>query len=226
MAYADLDTLVDLDSTALVVVDVQRAFASPESPLADAGLDVSGPVEAVPRVKELIGLARDAALPIVFTRSFRRGDGRDAPETVYDVLPKINRDGDPICCAGSDDVRFVDGVGPRDREPEYEVRKQRYDAFHGTSMEYYLRAEDVDTLLLCGFTTNVCVEGTARGAHERGFNVVLAEDCCASFSPAQHDAGVRNIELLLGTTAPLAEIEGLLASRGASTTSRSAPDSQ
>ena len=210
MAYADLADLVDLDSTALVVVDVQRAFASPESPLADAGLDVSGPVEAVPRVRELIRLARGAALPIVFTRSYRRGDGRDAPEAVYDVLPKINRTGDPICRAGSDDVRFVEGVGPRDGAGEYEVRKQRYDAFHGTPMEYHLRAEDVDTLLVCGFTTNVCVEGTARGAHERGFDVVVAEDCCASFSPEQHDAGIRNIELLLGTTAPLAEVETLL----------------
>jgi len=211
MAYADLDALVDLDATALVVVDVQRAFASPESPLSDAGLDVSDPVETVPKVRDLIRLVRDASLPIVFTRSYRRDDGRDAPEAVYDILPKINRSGDPICCAGSDDVRFVEGVGPRDDEREYEVRKQRYDAFHGTSMEYYLRAEDVDTLLVCGFTTNVCVEGTARGAHERGFDIVVAEDCCASFSADQHDAGIRNIELLLGTTAPLAEIEDLLA---------------
>ena len=211
MAYADLDTLVDLDSTALVVVDVQRAFASPESPLVGAGLDVSDPVETVPRVKDLIGLARDASLPIVFTRSYRLSDGRDAPEAVYDILPKINRSGDPICCAGSGDVRFVEGIGPRDSGREYEVRKQRYDAFHGTQLEYYLRAEDVDTLLVCGFTTNVCVEGTARGAHERGFDVVVAEDCCASFSVEQHDAGIRNIELLLGTTATLAEIQELLA---------------
>lgn len=211
MAYTDLNALVDLDSTALVVVDVQRAFASPESPLADAGLDVSGPVETVPRVRDLIGLARDAELPIVFTRSYRMADGRDAPEAIYEVLPKINRSGDPICRAGSDDVRFVEGIGPLDRDGEYEVRKQRYDAFHGTPMEYYLRAEGVDTLVLCGFTTNVCVEGTARGAHERGFDVVLAEDCCASFSPAQHAAGVRNVELLLGTTATWPEIEDLLA---------------
>lgn len=204
MAYTDLDTVVDLDSTALVVVDVQRAFASPDSPLADAELDVSDAVAAVPRVRQLLEMARAADLPVAFTRSYRRADGRDAPETVYDVLPKINRSGDPICCAGSDDVRFVDGIEPR--EGEYEVHKQRYDAFHGTQLAYYLRAADVDTLLVCGFTTNVCVEGTARGAHERGFNVVLVEDCCASFSADQHAAGVRNVELLLGTTATLAEV--------------------
>lgn len=210
MAYADLDTLVDLDSTALVVVDAQRAFASPESPLAGAGLDVSTPVETVPRVRALIERTREASLPIVFTRSYRTADARDAPEAVYDVLPKITRSGDPICCAGSDDVGFVEGVEPSDRECEYEVRKQRYDAFHGTRLDYYLRSEDVETLLVCGFTTNVCVEGTARGAHERGFNVVLVDDCCASFSPEQHTAGVRNVELLLGTTASLAEVETLL----------------
>jgi len=204
MAYADLDALVDLDSTALLVVDVQRAFAAPDSPLADAGLDVSDPVETVPRVESLLDMARAADLPVAFTRSYRRADGRDAAEVVYDVLPRVARSGDPICCAGSDDVAFVDGVEPR--EDEYEVHKQRYDAFHGTSLAYYLRAEDVDTLLVCGFTTNVCVEGTARGAHERGFNVLLVEDCCASFSADQHAAGVRNVELMLGTTATLDEV--------------------
>ena len=210
MTYADLGTLVDLESTALVVVDAQRAFASPESPLAAAGLDVSSPIETVPRVRELVGRARAASLPIVFTRSYRTADGRDAPGAVYDVVPKINRSGDPICCAGSDDVRFVEGVELSDRECEYEVRKQRYDAFHGTRLDYHLRCEGVETLLVCGFTTNVCVEGTARGAHERGFNVVVVDDCCASFSPEQHAAGLRNVELLLGTTASLDEIETLL----------------
>lgn len=206
MAYADLDDLVDLESTALVAVDVQRAFASSDSPLAEADLDLSGPIETVPRVRELVGAAREADLPIVFTRSYRRADGRDAPEAVYDVLPKINRSGDPICCAGSEGVKFVEGVEPREDGREYEVRKQRYDAFHGTNLSYYLRSEGVDTLFVCGFTTNVCVEGTARGAHERGFNVVLVEDCCASYSADQHAAGVRNVELLLGTTTSLDEV--------------------
>lgn len=195
---------VDPSRTALVVVDAQRAFAAPNSPLTDAGVDVSAAVETVPKVRTLIETARDAGLTIAFTRSVRRADGRDAPQRVYDVVPGIYRDSEPICRRGSEDAAFVDGVEPRD--DEYEVEKVRYDGFHDTSLAYYLRSEDVTTVLLCGFTTNVCVEGTARGAHERGFNVVLVDDCCASFSEAQHEAAVRNVDLLLGTTVRLAEL--------------------
>ena len=204
MAYDDLAELVDLDTTALIVVDVQNAFAAPDSPLDEAGLDVSAAVEAVPQVRELLSAAREAGLTVAFTRSLRRADGSDAPENVYDVLPMTARSGDPICCSGDPDAAYVEGVEPR--EDEYEVGKIRYNAFHNTPLEYYLRSEGVETVLMCGFTTNVCVEGTARGAHERGFNVVLVEDCCASFTEEQHESGVRNVELILGTTTTLAEL--------------------
>ena len=204
MADAGLADALEPETTALVVVDVQNAFAAPGSPLTDAGADVSACVERVPNVRELLTLAREAGLTVAFTRSLRRADERDAPQNVYDVVPGIFRDDEPaVCCRGNPDTNYVDGIEPR--EDEYEVEKIRYDAFHDTPLEYYLRSEGVETVVLCGFTTNVCVEGTARGAHERGFNVVLVEDCCASFSPDQHRSGVRNVELLLGTTITLEE---------------------
>lgn len=209
MPYEGLFDAISRDTTALVVVDVQRAFASRDSPLTAVGLDLTGPIETVPKVERLLAAAREAGLTVAFTRSYRRADGRDAGDHVHDVLPTINRDGTAICCAGSDDVEYVDGVGPRD--DEYEVRKVRYDAFHNTPLEYYLRAEGTETVLVCGFTTNVCVEGTARGAYERGFDVVLVEDCCASYTEAEHRSAVHNVELMLGTTTTLAELsEGFL----------------
>lgn len=209
MAATGFPEAVSPASTALLVVDVQRAFAAADSPLVDAGLDLSGPIETVPKVERLLEAAREAGLTVAFTRSYRRADGRDAADRVYDVLPRVNRGGPAICCAGSDDVGYVDGVGPRDGE--YEVRKVRYDAFYNTPLDFYLRAEGVETVLVCGFTTNVCVEGTARGAFERGYNVVLVEDCCASYTEAEHEAAVHNVELILGTTTTLDELtEGFL----------------
>lgn len=89
-------------------------------------------------------------------------------------------------------------------------KSPRYDGFHGTPVESYLRVEGVETTVPCGFTTNVCVESTARGAHERGFDVVLVEDCCASFSPAMHESALRNAELMLGTTATAEQVAELL----------------
>jgi len=201
MASTDPMDVVSPETTALLVVDVQKAFAAESSPLVDAGVDLSAAIETVPDVATLIETARAAGLTVAFTRSLRRADDADAPQTVYDVVPKVLRGSEPICRRGSDDADYVDGVEPRD--DEYEVGKVRYDAFHNTPLDYYLGSEGVDTVLVCGFATNVCVEGTARGAHERGYDVVLVEDCCAAFSPEQHEAGVRNAELLLGDTTTL-----------------------
>ena len=210
----DQPVVGDLDpgSTALVVVDAQVAFASEESPLAERGVDLSGPVDTLPRVHDLIEAAREADLTIAYTRSVRRADDRDGPQRAYEILPEIYREGEPICRAGSPDAAFAPGIEPA--ADEYQVEKRRYDAFHGTPLESYLRIEGVETALFCGFTTNVCVESTARGAHERGFDVVLVSDCCASFSEEMHESALRNAELMLGTTATAEEVRGLLGVEG------------
>lgn len=192
-------------TTGLVVVDVQNAFAHPDSPLADRGADLSMAVETVPRIRNLLDLARAADLPVAFTRSLRRADGRDAPSRVYDVVPGIYRDGEPICCAGDWDADYVDGIEPRDEE--YEVGKLRYDGFRGTPLATYLRGEDVETVLVCGVATNVCVESTARSAYEAGFNVIAIEDCCAAFDEAAHAQALENVEQLLGTTMTTADLQ-------------------
>lgn len=184
----------------LIVVDVQRVFTSPKSPLADRGVDLSQMEATVPSVRELLAAVRSSGMPIFFIRAVRRDDGSDAPQNVYDILPAVYQSGEPICCAGQMTTDYVEGIGPL--EGEYEVHKRRYNAFNGTSLDYYLRAENVDTVLVCGFASNVCVESTVRGAHERGYNAIVVEDCCASFSKAMHESAMANIDLFFGTTMP------------------------
>ena len=110
--------------------------------------------------------------------------------------PGYTGDREPSCLRYTPDVEYVDGLEP---EPdEYEVTKQRYDAFEGSNLERWLRTEAVGTVLLCGFMTNGCVEATARSAYERGFDVVLADDCAASITGRAHRAAVENVDTLLG----------------------------
>lgn len=183
----------------VIVVDAQKAFASRDGSLADAGTEVSAAVETVPAIRELLARVRKAGLPVFFTRSVRHPDGRDAPGRNVSVVPEIYRDREPICLRGTPDVEYVDGLEP---EPdEYEVTKQRYDAFEGSNLERWLRTEAVGTVLLCGFMTNGCVEATARSAYERRFNVVLADDCAASITERAHRAAVENVDMLLGAAA-------------------------
>jgi len=144
----------------------------------------------------IIERARDGGVPIVVTRSVRRADGRDAPGRNLTFVPDVYENHDPICIEGTAGVEYVDGIDPTG--DEYEITKLRYDGFNGTKLEARLRTEGVETVVLCGFMTNGCVETTTRTAYERGFDAVLVEDCAASTSLETHDATVDNVETLLG----------------------------
>src|SRR6056297_2657426 len=161
MSDTIIDTL-DAESTALILVDVQKAFTS--DPV---------PEERLENIRSVIERARDAGMTLVFTRSVRQADGKDAPQAVYDIVPKTYRGEEPSCCAGATDVEYGDGI--ETRADEYEISKERYDAFHGTKLDYYLRVAGIKTVLMSGISTNVCVEATARSAHERQYNVVHIE---------------------------------------------------
>lgn len=199
---------IDTSEIGVIVVDAQRAFASENSPLADRGADMERMIETIPRIRTLLATARDASVPIAFTRSVRRSDGRDAPRNVYDVCPGIYRDGEPICRAGAPETGFLESLEPLDSE--YAVEKQRYDAFVGTDLDRHLRTESVSTVLFAGFATNVCVESTARSAHERGYNVLLVEDCCNAFEERAHQSAIDNVESYFGDTLALEEANRLL----------------
>ncbi|MEF8774473.1 MAG: isochorismatase family cysteine hydrolase [Halobacteriales archaeon] len=211
MTGVALDEALDPARTALLVVDAQRAFAHRDSPLADRGLDLSGPAESVPRVTALLGTFRDAGAPIAFTRSIR--DPRtDDPAVAHDVVPGNHRgDGDLLWRPGSWEAEYVAGVEPR--HDEHEVEKRGYDAFHGTPLDALLRTDGVQTLVVCGFVTDVCVEGTARGAHERGYDVVLAEDACDSYTDERHGQAVDFLASYLGAAASTARIRSALQSQ-------------
>jgi len=200
---------IDPDRAALLVVDAQRGFTSHESTFAERGMDMSMAIEALPRVHALIETARRADLPVAFTRTVRRADGKDAPGEVFDILPAAYQEyGEATLRAGTSDVEYAEGIEP---EPdEYEVTKQFENAFHGTRLATYLRTENVDTLFICGFVSNVCVESTVRGAHERGFNVVLVEDCCGSYDEEMHKSLVHNVEYIYGVTAREEHVTDLL----------------
>merc|ERR1712060_897507 len=70
---------------------------------------------------------------------------------------------------------------PKDGDLEV-VGKKGLDAFPGTNLEELLVKNGIETVVLCGFLTNCCVESTMRTAFEKGFNVVTLTDCCAATS--------------------------------------------
>lgn len=79
------------------------------------------------------------------------------------------------------------------QESDLEVTKRQWGAFYGTDLELQLRRRGIDTIVLCGISTNIGVESTARNAWELGFALVIAENACSAASREQHEGSMTNI---------------------------------
>lgn len=92
------------------------------------------------------------------------------------------------------------------KESDIEVTKRQWGAFYGTDLELQLRRRGIDTIVLCGISTNIGVESTARNAWELGFNLVVAEDACSAASSEQYQGSMKNIFPRIGRVRSTGEI--------------------
>ena len=89
--------------------------------------------------------------------------------------------------------------------------KKGLDAFPHSDLEAQLRAAGIETLALCGFLTNCCVESTMRTAFEKGFNVVTVTDCCAATSAEGHAAATTGTFGMFSKPMTAAELTAVVA---------------
>jgi nicotinamidase-related amidase len=92
------------------------------------------------------------------------------------------------------------------KDSDIEVTKRQWGAFYGTDLELQLRRRGIDTIVLCGISTNIGVESTARNAWELGFNLVIAEDACSAANSEQHQGSMTNIFPRIGRVRSTDEI--------------------
>jgi nicotinamidase-related amidase len=171
---------------ALVVIDLQKGLM---------GVSTAHPVEEV--VHEAARLAsafRRRQLPVVLVNATGRAPGRTDADRSRNFGDVPSPD-------------WADLVDELDVQPDdYLVTKQRWGAFHDTSLDAHLRERGATQVVLAGIATSAGVESTARAAHEHGYNVVLAIDAMTDRSLAAHDNSVDRIFPKLGETATVAEI--------------------
>lgn len=204
---ADLAAAVTSGRCGLVVVDPQHDFCSERGALAQRlGFDMTEIQQAVGRLNPLIDAWRAAALPVFWVREvFAAGRMRASHRALWGS-------GDDIWVikegsAGADWYAGI--VGPKPGESV--VTKWHFDAFEDTDLRLLLTARNIDTLLMTGFTTNVCVETTARHAYILGLHVILVTDCCGATSASEHDAAVFNIGTYFGRVTTADALHELLA---------------
>jgi nicotinamidase-related amidase len=170
----------DLDprSSALVLIDLQKGIVG--MPLAPrSGHDV------LAQSRNLAERFRAAGAPVVLVRVAFAEDFADAPSRNVDQPMPRPQSGMP-----ADWRELADGLaGPKD----ILIVKRQWGAFYGTELDLQLRRRGVKTIALGGIATNFGVESTARQAWEHGYDVIVAEDACASMSAELHDVAIRHI---------------------------------
>jgi nicotinamidase-related amidase len=188
---------VDLDRTALIIIDMQRDFLEPGGFGAALGNDVSRLQAAVGPCAQVLAAARSIGLLVIHTREGHRPDLTDAPALKVERGDPALRIGAPgpmgrILVRGEPGHDIIAKLYPIAGEPV--IDKPGKGAFYQTDLDLMLRNRAIDTLLVCGVTTEVCVNTTVREANDRGFRCIVLSDCCASYFPEFHDMGLKMIK--------------------------------
>ncbi|NUB45754.1 cysteine hydrolase [Fertoebacter nigrum] len=182
---------------ALILIDMQRDFLEPGGFGETLGNDVALLQMAVGPCQMALAAARAAELLVIHTREGHRPDLRDAPPAKLERGAPSKRIGDPgpmgrILIRGEAGHDIVAALAPLPEEPV--IDKPGKGAFHQTDLDQLLRNNGIDTLIVGGVTTEVCVHTTIREANDRGYRCVALADACASYFPEFHRIGLEMIK--------------------------------
>ncbi len=187
----------DPETTALVIIDMQRDFLEPGGFGEALGNDVSLLRRTIEPTKALLAAFRAAGMMVIHTREGHEPELSDLtpakkrrgrfPVTIGDAGP-MGR----ILVHGETGHDIIPELYPIDGEPV--IDKPGKGAFHATDLEDILRNWGMEKLVVCGVTTEVCVHTTVREANDRGFDCLVVEDCCGSYFPEFQEMGLRMIK--------------------------------
>jgi nicotinamidase-related amidase len=187
----------DPATTALLIIDMQRDFVMPGGFGEALGNDVSQLQVTIAPTKAILDGARKAGMLVIHTREGHRPDLSDCPPAKLTRGRGKTRIGDP----GPMGRILVRGEMGHDIVPELYpiagevvIDKPGKGAFFATDLELILRDRGVKTLIVCGVTTEVCVNTTVREANDRGYECVVLSDCVGSYFPEFQKAALAMIK--------------------------------
>jgi nicotinamidase-related amidase len=196
---------------------MQRDFLEPGGFGAALGNDVSRLKAAVGPIRKVLDAARGGGMLVIHTREGHRPDLSDAPPLKVERGDPAMRIGAPgpmgrILVRGEPGHDIIPELYPAGGEPV--IDKPGKGAFYQTDLELMLKNRSIETLLVCGVTTEVCVNTTVREANDRGFRCIVLSDCCASYFPEFHAAGLAMIKAQGGIFGSVSASPHVLAAMG------------
>jgi nicotinamidase-related amidase len=173
-------------STALVIIDMQRDFVDAGGFGEALGNDVSLLRKAIAPTRSVLDAARRREMLVIHTREGHRPDLSDLPSSKKLRGRLKNGIGDPgpmgrILVRGEYGHDIIDELKPAPGEPV--VDKPGKGAFYATDLDSMLHNRGIRSLVVCGVTTEVCVNTSVREANDRGYDCLVLEDCVGSYFP-------------------------------------------
>ena len=188
---------IDPQSTALVIIDMQRDFVEPGGFGEAIGNDVSLLRKVIAPTGRVLTACRKAGLAVIHTREGHRPDLADLPPSkkARGRLKTGIGDAGPmgrILVRGEHGHDIIDELKPIAGEPV--IDKPGKGAFYATDFDAVLKSRGIRRLVVCGVTTEVCVNTTVREANDRGYDCLVLEDCVGSYFPEFQKAGLAMIK--------------------------------
>ncbi len=186
---------------ALLIVDFVMAYLDKASPL------YAGAEDALASTERLLGAARAAGIPVIFTNVVYQADGADGG-LFYKKIPALS-----VFVNGSPLGGFPPALAPKDGEQI--ISKQYASAFFGTPLTSSLVAQNIDTLLITGMSTSGCVRATALDALQHGFAPFVVREACGDRHSAPHEANLFDLQAKYAEVIAEQEAHAFLQDRGA-----------
>lgn len=139
----------------------------------------------IPNIKRLLKFARKQGIPIVYATDAH--------------LPNVDTEFEvwgPHAVKGSWGAEIIDELKPE--KGDFRVFKRKYSAFQGTDLDMLLRELKVDTLILTGVVTDICIQHTAADAFFRGYKIIVPEDCVEAIDEPTQNAAIKYLRKAYG----------------------------
>lgn len=174
---------IEKPATALVVIDLQKGvFGMPTEPYSTKTI--------VANAAQLADTFRKNSMFVFLVRVTPSADGKDGLKPIADNALQWNQ---PRPANWAD---IVPELGPA--PGDLVITKRQWGAFYGTELDLQLRRRGIHTIVLCGISTNIGVESTARFAYEYGHQQIFAEDATAARSKEEHEHTMKVVFARIG----------------------------
>ena len=205
-----------VSQTAVIVIDMQNAYASPGGYLDLAGFDISGAEAVIGAIKPVLETARAAGMPVIY---FQNGWDADYVEAGGPGSPNFHKSNalktmrarpelqGQLLARGGWDYELVDALKPQ--PGDIVLAKTRYSGFFNSQLDSVLRSRGIRNLVFVGIATNVCVESTLRDGFFLEYFGVVLEDATHQAGPEfVQRAAIYNIETFFGWVSSVADFKG------------------